>query len=49
MKANENVKFTILDGSSEEQKKSSEAFLNSLTKEEHERAMTSEFDYLEEE
>jgi hypothetical protein len=49
LKADENVKFTMLDGSPEEQKKSSEAFLSTLTKEEHERAMSSEFDYLDEE
>ena len=40
--------FSTLDGSSEEQKKSTELFLAMLTEEEHERAMSSEFDYLEE-
>lgn len=42
-------KITFLDGSQEEQKKAVEEFLNSITPEEHERAMSSEFDYLDEE
>ena len=41
-------KITFLDGSQEKQKKAVEEFLNSITPEEHERAMSSEFDYLEE-
>lgn len=38
---------TVLDGSPEEQKKAVEDFLNSLTPEEHERAMSDEFSYLD--
>ena len=41
-------KITFLDGSQEEQKKAVEEFLSSVTPAEHERAMSSEFDYLEE-
>lgn len=40
--------FNVLDGSSEEQSKTVESFLNSLTYEEHKKAMSNEFDYLEE-
>ena len=40
-------KITFLDGSSEQQNKAVEEFLASLTQEEHERAMSKEFDYLE--
>ena len=43
------VNSTVLDGSPEEQKKAVKEFLSSLTPEEHERAMSSEFDYLDEE
>ncbi len=42
-------KITFLDGSLQEQKKAVEEFLNSMTSEEHIRAMSSEFDYLDEE
>lgn len=45
---NDKVNSTVLDGSTEEQKKSAETFLNTLTKEEHEKAMSNEFDYLDE-
>lgn len=41
-------KITFLDGSQEEQKKAVEEFLNSMTPEEHAKAMSSEFDYLDE-
>lgn len=40
--------FTMLDGSPEEQKKSTEKFLSMITEEEKERSMSSEFDYLDE-
>ena len=40
--------FTMLDGSPEEQRRSTEKFLSMLTEEEKERAMSSEFDYLDE-
>lgn len=42
-------KITFLDGSPQEQKKAVEEFLDSMTPEEHNRAMSSEFDYLDEE
>ena len=45
----ETNKLTFLDGSPEEQKKSTELFLSMLTEEEQERSMSSEFDYLEDE
>ena len=41
-------KITILDVSDEEKKKALNEFLNSLTEEEHKKAMSAEFDYLEE-
>ena len=40
-------RITFLDGSKEKQDKAIENFLNSITPEEHERAMSSEFDYLD--
>lgn len=40
-------KITFLDGSPQEQKEVVEEFLNSMTPEEHNRAMSSEFDYLD--
>ena len=43
-----NIKFTTLDGSLDEQIKTSEAFIDLLTDEERERSMSSEFDYLDE-
>lgn len=45
----ETNKLTFLDGSPEEQKNAIEEFLNSVTPEDHARAMSSEFDYLEDE
>lgn len=48
MKNDNKLLFATLDGSPEEQKKSTELFLSMLTEEEHKRAMSSEFDYLEE-
>ena len=42
-------RMTFLDGSSEMQKEAVEDFLASLTEEEHNRAMSDEFDYLDEE
>lgn len=41
--------FTILDGSIEEQIKSSEKFLSTLTDEEKEESMSDKFAYLDEE
>ncbi len=41
-------KFTFLDGSQEKQNKAIEDFLNELTEEEHQRAMSDEFSYLDE-
>lgn len=43
-----NDKITFLDGSPEEQKKAVEKFLGSMSNEEHERAMSDEFAYLDE-
>lgn len=40
--------LTFLDGSPEAQRRSTEKFLSMLTEEEKERAMSSEFDYLDE-
>ena len=45
----EENKFNFIDGSPEQQKQAVDAFLNSLTDEEHQRAMSNEFDYLDEE
>lgn len=39
----------VLDGSSEEQNQITEDFLNSISEEEHNRAMSDEFRYLDEE
>lgn len=44
----QNNKMTFLDGSSEEQNEAVEKFLSSMTPEEHERAMSDEFSYLDE-
>lgn len=41
-------KFTILDGSPEEEKESAERFLGTLTEEEIEDSMSEKFDYLDE-
>lgn len=48
MKLNDDMKFTILDGDAETQRKLSKRFLSTLTQEEHERAMSDEFAYLDE-
>ena len=48
MKENNN-KITFLDGSSEELEKATSDFLSSVSEEEHKRAMSSEFDYLDDE
>lgn len=42
-----NDKITFLDGSDKEQKKTVNDYLGTLSEEEHKRAMSSEFDYLE--
>lgn len=44
----ENKIITFLDGSAEEQKKAVDEFLSSVTPTEHERAMSDEFAYLDE-
>lgn len=44
----ENNTTTFLDGSAEEQKKAVDEFLNSMTPAEHEKAMSDEFAYLDE-
>ena len=44
----QNNKMTFLDGSSEKQDKAVETFLGNMTPEEHERAMSDEFSYLDE-
>ncbi len=41
-------RISFIDGSDEEQNKAVEDFLNSLSEEEKEKAMSKEFDYLEE-
>lgn len=41
--------MTFVDGSAEEQNKAVENFLSSISEEEHNRAMSNEFDYLDEE
>lgn len=43
-----NNKMTFLDGSQYEQTKAVEDFLSSMTNDEHERAMSDEFAYLDE-
>lgn len=48
MNTDNKIIFTMLDGSPEEQRRSTEKFLSMLTEEEKERAMSSEFDYLDE-
>lgn len=48
MKESKN-KINFLDGSPDEQRKAVEDFLNSMTAEEHEQAMSDEFAYLDEE
>lgn len=49
MKLDKNKKFTVLDGSLEEEFESARAFLSQLTPEEEEMAMSDEFAYLDEE
>lgn len=44
---NDKNEFTMLDGSAEEEAKSVERFFNTFTKEEIERSMSSEFDYVD--
>lgn len=41
-------KITFLDGSDDEQEKAVNDYLNTLSEEEHNRAMSDEFDYLDE-
>lgn len=41
-------KFSILDGSNEDAKESTEKFLSALTKEEIEESISEKFDYLDE-
>lgn len=40
-------KITFLDGSKEQQEKAVQEFLDTIASEDHERAMSSEFDYLD--
>lgn len=42
------INYTQLDGSLDEEKKCGDNFIKTITEEEHKRAMSSEFDYLEE-
>lgn len=49
MSDKKNMMFTILDGTPEEQKKSTEIFLDTLTEEEKKQSMSDEFAYLDEE
>ncbi len=42
-------KITFIDGSSQEQKKAVDDFLQTVSEEEHKRAMSDEFAYLDEE
>ena len=43
------LNMTFVDGSSEEQSRAVENFLNSISDDEHDRAMSDEFGYLDEE
>jgi hypothetical protein len=43
------LNMTFIDGSAEEQSKAVENYLNSISDEEHNRAMSDEFRYLDEE
>lgn len=47
--AENKLNTAILDGSLEEQKRCVEEYLSTLSEEDHTRAMSSEFDYLDEE
>ena len=49
MSDKEKVTFTLLDGTQEEQRKSTEKFLSMMTEEEKEQSMSDEFAYLDEE
>lgn len=46
--ADKKLKATLLDGSLEQQEKANEEFLNTLTEEQQNRAMSEEFKYLDE-
>lgn len=48
MSDKKDIMFTVLDGTPEEQKKSTEKFLSMLTEEEKEQSMSDEFSYLDE-
>lgn len=48
MSDKKDMMFTVLDGTPEEQKKSTEKFLGMLTEEEKEQSMSDEFAYLDE-
>lgn len=48
MSDKENISFTVLDGTPEEQKKSMEMFLSTLTEEEKAESMSDKFAYLDE-
>lgn len=48
MSDKKDMMFTILDGTPEEQKKSTEKFLDMLTEEEKKQSMSDEFAYLDE-
>ena len=43
------LNMTFVDGSEEEQNKAVENYLSSISEEEHNRAMSDEFEYLDEE
>lgn len=45
--ADKKLKMTLLDGSPKEQEKANKEFLDTLTDAEHNRAMSEEFDYLD--
>ena len=48
MKNESNIKFNVLDGSADYQKKSTEVFLNELSKDDIKSSMSDEFAYLDE-
>ena len=48
MSDKEKATFTVLDGTQEEQRKSTEKFLCMMTEEEKEQSMSDTFDYLDE-
>ena len=47
MKNESNIKFNVLDGSADYQKKSTEFFLNDLSKDDINSSMSDEFAYLD--